>query len=95
MHLKLSSGIWWPFCLGLDVLTDYNSMEINLALADVWCFGIMVLQTMYQRTVSEYSESLHQQIAIRSHNAGDQNMISLQILRPCILITYHAIVLKE
>ena len=24
MHLKLSSGVWRPFCLGLNVLTDDN-----------------------------------------------------------------------
>ena len=22
MHLKMSSGIWWPFCIGLNVLTN-------------------------------------------------------------------------
>ena len=24
MHLKLSSGKWWPFCLGLNVLFHYS-----------------------------------------------------------------------
>ena len=24
MHLKLSSGIWWPFCIGLNVLRAFG-----------------------------------------------------------------------
>ena len=28
LHLKMSSGRWWPFCLGLNVLTtNYNQYE--------------------------------------------------------------------
>ena len=47
MHLKMSSGKWWPFCLGLNVLTklfEYhfipkkNSNFINIFISkQIWC----------------------------------------------------------
>ena len=30
MHFKMSSGKWWPFCLGLNVLTQQNTTKHKL-----------------------------------------------------------------
>ena len=34
MHLKISSAKWRPFCLGLNVLTDYDDKEDLLKYVD-------------------------------------------------------------
>ena len=36
MHLKMSSGKWWPFCLSLNVLIYHKQKDICLILAN-WC----------------------------------------------------------
>ena len=38
MHLKMSSGKWRPFCLGLNVLKNKLYMLGNLYLRHVWLF---------------------------------------------------------
>ena len=35
MHLKMSSGKWWQFCLGLNMLRHNNSIKVYTAL--LWC----------------------------------------------------------
>ena len=38
MHLKMSSGKWWPFCLGLNVLDIMHvTLQISLFSAIVRC----------------------------------------------------------
>ena len=44
MHLKMWSGKWWPFCLGLSVLKYYRDVIWTLWsfkwLVTEWCLGI-------------------------------------------------------
>ena len=39
MHLKVSSGKWWPFCLGLNVLIDFLFVSGEYTLQ--WCWQLI------------------------------------------------------
>ena len=39
IHYKMSSGKWQPFCLGLNVLTDYNVPELGPSQSGTYRFN--------------------------------------------------------
>ena len=49
MLLKMSSGKWRPFCLGLNVLRVLRGYQYNMAARMTWCIAVLCLKIYPRR----------------------------------------------
>ena len=61
MHLKISSGKWWPCCLGFNVLTKlyiFTLVPNSCAYLPMFCCALITLDKLSQCHGSWYPEPL-------------------------------------
>ena len=98
MHLKMSSGKWQPFCLGLNVLTTPNVMHIFCCRGRkpkmLWCTSTLIICVCAHVHVLQNAGSLTSLFVDKILSSYIWFLIHFIIKKPGEIIQVHAALWK-
>ena len=76
MYLKMSSGKWWPFCLGLNMIRGHHSTWLMRSTNDANNYLTPVVSVVLNNDVDDDFDERHEHLKAFHLNISDRFLFS-------------------